>query len=105
MLQKAGLSERHARALLRLRGEQRQLAAARQIAEGRLSVRESEALVTRMLTEPFAAPAVKSLCRDHRLFVNAMMNTVRTLQRSNARVVGRVVEHEDDVEIIVTIPR
>ena len=33
------------------------------------------------------------------------MNTVRTLQRSNARVVGRVVEHEDDVEIIVTIPR
>ena len=39
VLQKAGLSERHARALLRLRGEQRQLAAARQIAEGRLSVR------------------------------------------------------------------
>ena len=70
-----------------------------------LSERQSEALVTRMLTEPFAAPAVKSLCRDHRLFVNAMMNTVRTLQRSNARVVGRVVEHEDDVEIIVTIPR
>ena len=104
-LQRANLSERHARALLRLHGEQRQLAAVRQIAEDRLSVRESEALVTRMLTEPFAAPAVKSLCRDHRLFVNAMMNTVRALQRSNARVVGRVVEHEDDVEIIVTIPR
>ncbi len=105
VLQRAGLSERHARALLRLRGEQRQTAAARQMAEGRLSVRESEALVRRMLTEPFAVPAVKPLCRDHRLFVNAMMDAVRTLQKSNARVVGRVEEHEEDVEIIVTIPR
>ena len=104
-LQRAALSERHARTLLRLHGEERQLSAARRIAEERLSVRESEALVTRMLTEPFAMPAVRSICRDHRLFVNAMMNTVRTLQKSNARVMGRVVEHEDAVEVIVTIPR
>lgn len=104
-LQCAELSERHARALLRLPGEERQMAAARQMAEGRLSVRQSEALVTRMLTEPFHLPTVRALCRDHRLFVNAMLNTVRTLQQSNAGVSGRVVEHEDDVEVIVTIPR
>lgn len=104
-LQSAGLSERHARALLRLPGEERQLLAARQMAQGHLSVRQSEALVTRMLTEPFQRPVVRSLCRDHRLFVNAMMSTVRTLQQSHAGVSGRIVEHEEDVEVIVTIPR
>ena len=104
-LQRAGLSERHARALLRLTGEARQLAAARQAADDRLSVRQLEALVARMLTEPLKAPAVKNVCRDHRLFVNAVNATVRALQRSNAEVTSRVVEHERDVEVIVTIPR
>ena len=104
-LQRAGLSERHARALLRLTGEPRQLAAARQAADDRLSVRQLEALVARMLTEPLKAPAVKNVCRDHRLFVNAVNATVRALQRSNAEVTSRVVEHERDVEVIVTIPR
>ncbi len=104
-LQRAGLSERHARALLRLTGEERQLAAARQAAEDRLSVRQLEALVARMLTEPLRMPAVKTLCRDHRLFVNAINSTVKTLQRSNAAVTSRVVEREWEVEVIITIPR
>lgn len=104
-LQKSGLSERHARALLRLRGEERQLSAARQAAQEHLSVRQTETLISRMLTEPFRAPFVRSVCRDHRLFVNAMMNTVKTLQRTNAAVSSRVVEHEGSVDVIVTIPR
>ncbi|MBR3505231.1 MAG: ParB/RepB/Spo0J family partition protein [Clostridia bacterium] len=104
-LQRAGLTERHARALLRLTGEARQLAAARQAAEDRLSVRQTEALVRRMLTEPLRAPAVKNLCRDPRLFVNAVNATVRALQRSNAAVTSRVVERDEAVEVIVTIPR
>ena len=74
-------------------------------AENRLTVRQTEALVERMLTEPPRAPAVRSLCRDHRLFVNAVTATVKALQRSNAAVTSRVVEHERDVEVIVTIPR
>ena len=105
VLQRAGLSERHARALLRLTGEGRQLAAARQAAEDRLSVRQLEALVARMLTEPLRAPTFKNVCRDHRLFVNAVNATVRALQRSNAAVTSRVVEREGEVEVIVTIPR
>ena len=104
-LQRAGLSERHARALLRLNGEERQLMAVRQAAADHLSVRQLEALIAHMLTEPLRAPSVKGVCRDHRLFVNAINSTVRTLQRSNASVTSRVVEHERDVEVIVTIPR
>ncbi|MBO4299811.1 MAG: ParB/RepB/Spo0J family partition protein [Clostridia bacterium] len=104
-LQRAGLSERHARALLRLSGSERQLAAARQAAADRLTVRQLETLVARMLTEPLSAPAVRSLCRDHRLFVNAINSTVKALQKSNAAVTSRVVEHEREVEVIVTIPR
>ena len=104
-LQRAELSERHARALLRLTGSERQLAAVRQAAADRLSVRQLEALVSRMLTEPLRAPSVRALCRDHRLFVNAINSTVKALQRSNAAVTSRVVEREREVEVIVTIPR
>ena len=68
-LQRAGLSERHARALLRLTGEARQLAAARQAADDRLSVRQLEALVARMLTEPLKAPAVK----DHQIYQHIVL--------------------------------
>ena len=105
LLRQSALTERHARALLRLSGEERQLSAARQAAEDRLSVRQLESLVTRMLTEPIYVPTVRSLCRDHRLFVNAMLSTVKTLQKTNAAVRSRVVEHEGDIEVIVTIPR
>ncbi|MBQ8953605.1 MAG: ParB/RepB/Spo0J family partition protein [Clostridia bacterium] len=104
-LQRAGLSERHARALLRLNGEERQMMAVRQAERDWLSVRQFEALIARMLTDPLRVPSVKGVCRDHRLFVNAVNATVRALQRSNAAVTSRVVEHERDVEVIVTIPR
>ena len=42
--------------------------------------------------------------RDHRLFVNAMLNTVRTLQTSGIGVTSRVTERTDGVEITVLIP-
>lgn len=101
-----GLTERHARALLRLKCEEDQLSALDRAVKGQLNVRTLEQLIERMIREKAAArPAARGVYRDHRMFVNAMMNTVRTLQESGVGVTSRVVDRGDGVEITVLIPR
>lgn len=100
-----GLTERHARALLRLSGEEEQLEALDRAVKHQMNVRGLEQLIERMLREKAAKPSVRGVYRDHRMFVNAMMNTVRTLQESGAGVTSKVVERGDGVEITVMIPR
>ena len=101
----AGLSERHARTLLRLTDEDsRQQALSRMIAE-QLSVRQSEELVERMLKATRAVRCPRVIYRDHRLLVNALLNTVRAMQETGAGVTSRVTERDQCVEITVTVPR
>lgn len=100
-----GLTERHARALLRLSGETEQLEALERAVKHQMNVKGLEQLIERMLKERAAQPQIRGIYRDHRMFVNAMMNTVRTLQESGAGVTSRVIERSDGVEITVIIPR
>ena len=100
-----GLTERHARALLRLSREEEQLEALGRAVKHQMNVKGLEQLIERMLREKADRPAVRGVYRDHRMFVNAMMNTVRTLQESGAGVISRVTERSDGVEITVVIPR
>ncbi len=98
------LSERHARALLRLPDEAVQLALAAQVSERHMSVRQLERRVDEALRQP-AAPVQKisALVRDNRLFINAVLDTVRRLSRIGAPVKSRVEEAEGCVHVIVTI--
>jgi len=103
----SGLSERHARALLRLTDEAAQKEALDKTIRLQLTVRALEQLIDRMLAAnpaPSQMP-VRVACRDHRLFVNALLDTVRTLQQSGAGVISRVTDKSDGVEITVLIPR
>lgn len=100
-----GLTERHARALLRLSREEEQLEALDRAVKHQMNVRGLEQLIERMLREKADKPTVRGVYRDHRMFVNAMMNTVRTLQEAGAGVISRVTERSDGVEITVVIPR
>ena len=100
-----GLSERHARALLRLTDEAAQLELAARSAEEKLSVKQLEALVERRAGKP-ARPRgrLKPILRDNRIVVNALMDTVRQLKAIGVPVESRVEEGEDCVRVIVTIP-
>ncbi len=101
-----GLTERHARTLLRLNSETDQLDAADKAIRMQLNVRSFEQLVDRMLrSHACSRQTVRGVYRDHRMFVNAMMNTVRSLQSSGVGVTSRVVDRADGVEITVIIPR
>jgi len=101
-----GLTERHARALLRLETEEEQAEAARRAIQMQLTVRALEQLIERMLAKNRSAGRrMRGVYRDHRLFVNTMMSTVRTLQSSGIGVTSRVKELPDGVEITVIIPK
>lgn len=84
-LTEEGLSERHARALLALPDPAARVRVARQAAQLRLTVRETEALVAKAqkrLPTPPSGRKVISLVRDPRLYVNAIKNVMRQMQET-----------------------
>lgn len=103
-LRRTGLSERHARALLRLNDESEQL---RLIDESRalgLSVKQLESRIDKILNRP-AAPGrqISRIIRDNRIVINAVLDTVKELRRIGVRADSRVEERADGVDVIVTI--
>lgn len=103
-LRALGLSERHARALLRLEDEQDQLSLAAQAAEKRLSVKQLEAMVNLRLAPKKQRRRPSPAVRDNRIVINALLDTVRQLTRCGIPVASRIEEGEDCVNVIVTIP-
>ena len=82
-LLEAGLSERHARALLPLPDAAERNRIAHQAAQLHLSVRDMEALVRqarKRLPDPPPTRKVISLVRDPRLYVNAIKTMMREMQ-------------------------
>ena len=76
----SGLTERHARAVLRLKGEDLRMKALSRIIDGRLTVKESEAVVDELFDEQM--PTVPTLARDgERIekFEAALAGAVKTL--------------------------
>ncbi len=107
-LREANLSERHARALLRLTDESAQLALLRAAKAEGLSVRQLEARVDSLLA---LSPGVERpnrrvtcLFRDGRMFVNAVLDTVRELNRIGVHATSRVNRLPGRIEITITFP-
>lgn len=99
------LTERHARALLKLDGDEKaQLDAVRRITRGQLNVRQTDALIESFLRERRAAShKVKGVVRDARMFVNAISGTVEKLRKVGVNAALRVEETSESVEILVTL--
>ncbi len=107
-LREANLSERHARALLRLTDESAQLALLRAAKAEGLSVRQLEARVDSLLALSPGAERpnrrVTCLFRDGRMFVNAVLDTVRELNRIGVHATSRVNRLPGRIEITITFP-
>ncbi len=101
-LRETGLSERHARALLRLSDEEAQLELIQETVSHRLTVQQLEARIRRLLAKP-PKPHVSHILRDNRILVNAVLDTVRELNRIGVQADSRVEEQPGAVQVIVTI--
>ena len=102
-LRRFGLTERHARALMRLDSAEAQLNMVHMAHEQRMSVKQLEAAIAK-ISRPRAAQKVSRVVRDNRIIINAVMDTVKELNHIGVPVKSRVEECGDHIDVVVTIP-
>lgn len=105
----AGLSERHARALLRIDEEEiRKEVLSRIVAES-LSAKDAEDLVVRILCRTTVTDTPKQekkfIVRDVRIFVNTINKAVDTMRLSGINAVAKKLETDNYIEYTVKIPK
>lgn len=106
----AGLSERHARTLLRINDEALRREVLSRIINEDLSIYEAEELVNEALSkkpdaEPEKKPERKIAIKDVRIFVNTINKAVDTMRLSGINAVSRRSETDDYIEYTVKIPK
>lgn len=103
---RAGLTERHARALLSINDEVQRARALAIIIDRHLTVNESEALIEQMLrkNETPKRQMLKGF-KDIRIFINTLNNAVDTIRRAGIDADSVKTETDEYVEYIVRIPK
>lgn len=108
LLREAELTERHARALLRLEDEELRLAALRHIIKKQLTVAESEQYIEQLLrevqtTEPRRRPTY--IIKDVRLFLNSLDRGLKLIREAGVGADCRREDTEDAILLTIRIPR
>ena len=107
-LHRYGLTERHARALLRLEDPEQRLAAVEHIGKNQLNVADAEGYIDRLVaqnqtTQPRRRSAY--IIKDVRLFLNSLDRGVRLMQTAGVGAKVSRRDTEDAICLTVTIPR
>lgn len=108
----ASLSERHARALLRIDDESLRREALSRIISENMNVAQSEAFVTDILMRKASAhlieqkkPEKKIVVKDVRIFVNTINKAVDTMRLSGINATSCKNETDEYIEYTVKIPK
>lgn len=106
----AGLSERHARALLKIQDEESRKEALSHIIAENLNVKETEKYISSLLDNKKVQPLhnnvdKKIVVKDVRIFVNTISRAVDTMRMSGIDAVSNKEETEDYIEYTVKIPK
>lgn len=102
------LTERHARALLRLPEEQQRLQVLDLVCEKGLNVKQTEAVVDKMLAPPPPPPPPKKhirMFKDIRIFSNTIKQAIEMMQQSGIDAVSEKTESEEYIQYTVRIPK
>lgn len=99
----ANLTERHARAVLRLPTSEQRTKALRTAAERTYNVQQTEALVERLLTQK-PKPKRAVMVRDVRIFVNTIDRAVKLMTGNGIPATAEKREQPEYIEYIVRIP-
>lgn len=106
ILRRGGLSERHARAVLRLPEEAR-LGALSHMAEAGMNVATAEAYVERLLAQRGAPkkPRGRGVIKDIRLFYNSLERAVSLVREAGIDITSERTEHDDHIELRIRIDK
>ena len=100
-LRESGLTERHARALLKLRTEEDTLAAICHIVKQNMSVSQSERYIDSLLSEK----EEKTPKANVGTFLNALTQSLQKIQLSGIAAVSERRETESQIVLTITIPK
>ena len=108
LLVRNGLTERHARCLLRLEDEAERLAALRHIADKHLNVAQAEQYVEQRITQlQSTAPKRRRtfILKDVRLFLNSLDRGLRMVREAGVDARTERQETEDAILLTIRIPK
>ena len=108
LLVENGLSERHARALLRLDDPEERLSALRHIIRAGLNVAQTEQYISRRLEALQATPPAGRrtfILKDVRLFLNSLDRGLRLVREAGIGAESRREDTEDAILLTIRIPK
>lgn len=106
------LTERHARALLKLHDEQLQLRVLKLVCERGLNVKKTEELVERAIDKyskdirhkPSDRKVTKAI-KDVRIFVNTIKQAIEIMKQSGVNAKAAQIDRGDYIEFVVRVPK
>ena len=101
----AGLSERHARALLRLSDTQQRRFVLERVLAGKLTVAQTERMVEDALNQRVRRRPSRPLIRDVRVFFNTVNHALEIMRRGGIPAEGHRRDEDDYIEYVVRIPK
>ena len=108
-MEKAGLSERHARALIRIENETVRREVLSRIITENLNVKQSERLVSIYLNSTPKPARVKgnskAVIKDIRIFLNTINRAIDTMRLSGINAQSNKTDTEDFIEYTIRIPK
>ena len=112
MISDNNLTERHARALLKLHDEQLQLKVLKHVCERGLNVKKTEELVekaieryTRGTREKVPEKSITKAIKDIRIFVNTVKQAIDLMKKSGVNAKAAQIDRGEYVEFIIRIPK
>lgn len=99
------LSERHARALLRLPEREQIYHALQAILEKNLTVAETDLYVSKMIAPSVTIHRKTPIIKDRRLCMNTLRKAVGLIQKAGIKATTSTKEHVDFIEYIIRIPK
>ena len=108
LLEESGLTERHARCLLRLEDEEERLSALRHIAGCHLTVAQAERYVERRLQALQSTPPKGRktfILKDVRLFLNSLDRGIRLVREAGVDAQTERTDTEEAILLTIRIPR
>lgn len=112
------ITERHLRALLKLKTPEEQLLILREIYQNELNVRETDQLVDEYLKgnisfreeetseqEPEKKQRIRRVFKDMRLYLNTIKSAIHTIEEAGLPVKMTQADHEEYIELTIRLPR
>lgn len=104
----AHLTERHARALLRLPSDEERAKVAQYMIKNHLNVKQSEELIEKLLTTVKKKERERKkrfLFKDMRIFTNTINHALKVMQDAGIQAKAKKNETEDHIEYLIIIPK